>query len=1106
MRAGRRWVVQPKSAGTQSTDAIRSTAPNGFGLPRDFRRRYDASRLLRNAGRDSFKHITAMRCAELALISLVAAHRRLAVVGVIAAVCAASAGTFARADSAEDDYKLAVRHYKASRWKLASEAFETYLNRHKGDSRAPFARFYLGLSLENQEQYKSARDAFRSFVKDYPKSENRNDTLFRVAECSYFLNDLKAAEGEFATFLSAAKDHAFAEYALPYLGDAQYRLNKTKEAAATFQRAIEQFPNGRLTDDAKFGLANCQAALNQWDEALAGYRALAERTESSFAPKAQMEMGLRLYGRKEFAEAAAAFDEFDAKFSKRPERSRARLNAGFAYFENGDFEKAVSRFEQAGEDKSLRAQAEYWRALGHKELKQYDKAVAAAKAEFERDAKGEFAAQLLYEWAACERLQNRFAEAGTQYRRFVELFPKHAAADDALQFAAEMALEVDKPDEAQKLLDRFRKEYPKSDLWTYRDILQARVHTAGKDPKAHRSAVDLLQNVVRKTQNPGTKLRAHFYLTRTHRLLDDHKQSLDAAKPLLDDVKKQGADSDYVDVLVLVSRSRLEVKQHPEAIDAASQYLKLRPKSDRVPLMLATRAVAAFRSGDAKFRQTLDDDLDRLLKDFADEPLAGQTAHQLAEAAYQKKDWSRSAELFGKLATLGKESALHSVALLGKGWAEFEAGEFKTAAETFGRLLEDHADDRAVASQAAFKQAECHERDDEAETAAKLYLAAFEKFAPEQAAKRGAEKTGGDHYYTFHAGLAAARTFGNLKKLDEADAAFDKVFAKFPDPDGLDKLLYEWALLNYNADRYKQADRVFRRLVKDRPKSDLADDARYSLAESDLNAGKLEPAKKAFAELHASPQSDDGIKEVSLYRLIGIGVQQEDWKVTQQRAAGFQKQFPNSVRRSYAVFSEAEARFHQNDLKRASELFAGLRAEPADSAAAKESWFPRVWLLSAESALKQRDYNSVGRIVKEANARHAEWPQRYLMDDVLGRTFMRQAKFREAREAFGRVLEDKHARRTETAARCQLLIAESHREQEDFQSARTAYFKVDALYDFPDYQAPALFQAGQCDEKLKEYEGAVKTYEDLIRRFPKSPFAEKAKPRLAAARNQAKRD
>jgi TolA-binding protein len=47
-----------------------------------------------------------------------------------------------------------------------------------------------------------------------------------------------------------------------------------------------------------------------------------------------------------------------------------------------------------------------------------------------------------------------------------------------------------------------------------------------------------------------------------------------------------------------------------------------------------------------------------------------------------------------------------------------------------------------------------------------------------------------------------------------------------------------------------------------------------------------------------------------------------------------------------------------------------------------------------------------------------------------------------------------------------------------------------------------LFQAGLCEEQLKQWNAAVKTYENLLQAFPDSEFASKAKSRIENARRK----
>jgi len=1014
-----------------------------------------------------------------------------------------SLSTVCRADQADDDYDVAIGHYKKQRWKDASAAMRSFLKAHKTDRRVPFVRFYLGISLENTEKYKEARAVLRGFVKDYPKNKLRTDALFRVAECSYFLNELKTAETEFQAFLKADAKHAFAEFALPYLGDVQFRLKKPKQAAANFELALKRYKDGRMADDARFGLAHCYADLKRPDDALKLYRELAAKSGSSFAPDAQLEAGSLLFKRKRFAEAAKAYDEFDTRFPKNEKRFRARLNSGFAYFRESEFRKAIQRFQSAAESKPLLPEAAYWQGVAHRQLKEYDKAAAVLKTEFERDAKSPQAADILFQWAAAERMQEHHATAGRLYLDYVKRWPKNADADDALHFAGETALLDNKPTEAQKLVDRFRREYPDSDLWAYRDLLQARIHTAGTDKAKHQAAVELLEAIVRKTKIDHTRSLARFHLARTYRLLKDHKNALQAVAPLVAEIKKSDKPTEFVDALLYAAASRLAEKQYQPAVDSATLYLKLSsPAATRtLPASgslwaLATRAEAYFELGD---KTKTEADVDALIKDFPKEPLAAQTMHRIAEAAYNRKKWDWSVALFTKLAALGKESRYHAAALSGLGWSLFEQKDYRKAADTFAALQKDHPTD-ALVPQAGYKEAECEEKLDKLAAAAEKYLAVFNKFAPKDPAKPGDEKRNGKHYYTYHAGLNAARVLAKQKeKTKEADAAYEKLFKLFPKPEQLDLRLDEWALLNYNAKNYKRSDEIFRRLIRDVPNSPLVDNARYTLAESDLNAGKLNDAKKVFSELHASAKSDATVKEVSLYRLIGIAIEQEQWTDARKLAAAFRSEFPKSDHRWYAAFSEAEARFSLRDYAGAKKLLAALKTEKPESVAAKSPWFQRVWLLEAEIAVRERSYDTVEKTIADAKTRFAKWPQVYLFDEILGRAYKQQAKFKEAREALGRVIAHPKSRRTATAAKCQALIADTYFMQDDFKTARLEYFKVEALYAFPEYQAPALLLAGHCEEKLGDFKAAAKTFQDLINRFPKSKEAKQAKPRLAAA-------
>lgn len=170
-----------------------------------------------------------------------------------------------------------------------------------------------------------------------------------------------------------------------------------------------------------------------------------------------------------------------------------------------------------------------------------------------------------------------------------------------------------------------------------------------------------------------------------------------------------------------------------------------------------------------------------------------------------------------------------------------------------------------------------------------------------------------------------------------------------------------------------------------------------------------------------------------------------------------------------------------------------------------KEWFPRVFVLLAETQWQKKNYSDVVATVTDFRAWDAKSPLLYQAEETLGRAYKSQGKFDEARAVFKQVIDDPNGKRTETAAKAQLMIAETYYLQKDYKAALQSYLLVDILYEFPEWQAPALFQAGACDEQLGDWPQVVRDYESLIAKFPKSEWANKAKPRLDEAKLKAKK-
>lgn len=1023
---------------------------------------------------------------------------------VLACLCglAAECPRVAGADDATDDFNLGVGMYKQGRWKLAAEEFRKYLKSHPKHAKVPLGQLYLGLTLVNLDEYQEARTQLRVFVKNNPQSRYLADALYRVAECSYLLDELKPAEVEFQIFLKKYPKHDFVEWALPYLGDTQLRLSKYQAAADNFHKSLDLFPKGRMAEDAKFGLARSLESLKKSSEAITLYKELAANRSGARAPQAQLKLGNLYFDAEDFAEAANAYVELQQHFSESTLVPLAHLNAGYAFHQLGEYRKAITQLQLAAKDEQQTLTANYWTGISHKKLGEYTQAAAVLKTTFEADPKGSLAESTLYQWADSELRLGRQDSARKLFLQLVDGWPKGDLADDSLHFAAETALTTGRLEEAEKLVARFSREYPQSSLRMHHQLLAGRVLDAKGGDANYKQAVALFQKVLHESKIPHTRSLARFHLARTWQKLNDHKRVLEVVGPLADELKKEGASPELADALAIQGISLLALKRYEDAGGAMAHYLKLVPEGGQADQALATLAIAEAHQGNKTASQS---HLSALTKEHPQSPLLAPTMHQVAEIAYDAKDWQWAASLFAPLVEMSADSPYHAKGLSGLAWCQHEQQKYREAAANFARVLKEHPDDKDLAPEAAYMQGKALQDANELALAVTAYQTAFSKFAPEGQSPPGAEQKG-VAYYAYQSGLQAARVLRTMKnKVKQADAAYEELLGRFPKPKDLDTLLDEWALLNYEAGDYERSDKIFRRLVAETPNSDLADNARLSLAESELLAGKLDAARKSLLELESSTQADQQVQQVALSHLIGIAVEKEQWKEVQETSGRLISRFPQSEYRWQAEFYRGEAQFQLDDVAGAQKTMLKLKGEIDNEQVGKADWFPRVWVLLAESYLRMKKYDDVRRTVDAFREWDAQSPLLYQADEILGRSFKNQAKFDEARAAFSRAIAGPGARRTETAAKSQLLIAETYLIQKDYENALKAYLRVYYLYKYPQWQAPALYQAALCDEGLNQFKDAVRAYEDLLKDFPESEFAAKAKARLPAAKQRAAR-
>lgn len=1035
---------------------------------------------------------------------------------VLPAVCVlVFAGALSRPAHADaiDDYNVAYAFYREHQWAHAEEAFRKFISSHPEHERTAAARLYLGLCLVQERKFGPARDVFRGFVDKHATHPDLALAMYRIGECSYFLGDSPAAKVELDRFLSRFPKNDLGQWALQYLADTHLRLKDPRSALATLKLQLDRYPQGELADDARLLIARTHAAQGDRPAAQAALEQLAASETSLRAADAQVELGMLHYEQQRFAEARTAFDAVRTRFPQSPLAAVADLNGGYASYHLGEYDAAIERFDRAAQSPQQAGEAQFWKGMSLKSRGDAAEAATVLTALAKSAAGTPLEERAQFHAADALLRSGDHADATAQFLAIVDRRPQSPLAPDALHLATEAALLGGSLDEAERLHQRFEQAFREHGLWLLQRLLHGRIRLArgdrafdaGKQQEAsdaYEAAAAEFAAVADESQVPRTSHLARLLLARTRDRQERYADVVAALAPVVEALNQPQAEADFAEALTLTARALLKLDRNAEAAAAARQFVERFPNQERVGEALASLALAEAR---LKHAQEVDAALDGLWRNELTRDLARRTTYQLAETAYTQESWDRAAALFQRLVE-GGGGDLQTSALSGLGYARHKGGQYASAAEAFERLQSAPNVGRELAADAAQMRGLSLRLAGQLQPAADAYAAALRQFALPADARELSPEDVRVGWAVFQSARGLARLRAEQQQVAPADEAYAQAveqLQRLPEErrKELDQLLQEWALFHYQAQRYDQADVVWRKLQELLPGSPLADDAALYLGESLFFAGKLDDARQAFTQLAESAQADGFVRQRAYSLLLDIEAERQDWAALVAAAEDFLQRFPQSDQRFYARYRQGEALLRAGDPEGAVQRLGPLETSP-EALVQQADWFPSLRLLLAEAHLQAREYEQVETVVQRFRADNPDSPLLYQADEILGRRYKNQARWKEAREALQRVVDSKSGFRTETAAKAQLLIAETYLLEDKYTEAVTEYYKVYLNYSFPDYQAPALYQAGQCDERLNRWEGAVKSYETLIEKFPEHEFARKAGPALEQARQK----
>jgi len=655
--------------------------------------------------------------------------------------------------AAETHFGLAQCHHQARRLPQARDAYRQAVG--LGSDVAEPALVQLGLVENSLGNFAAAQQASEQLLANYPQSEfrdraqlGRGYALYKQGQHSeaiasftelraqpgveidaaYLLGLAQSATGDWPAAAETLKgiqlddSHALAAAVAYHSGDALLRTGKLDEAAAAFDRVVQQHGASAWADDSLMGKA--RVAIEQKDAATSLELAdalLAKFPDSPLAQQARLAKGQALAALEKPEEAIAALEPLlndTAAGQQATElRDRAQSIVALGQARLGEFDEARKAVEELAQDPAasqlanelklrvgemaqaagksdvandllagvsesssqLADRAKQGLGWNYFEAGRWEEAAAAFDEVLKSGVTGSAAAEAsLLKARALEHLQ-KADDALAMYQEVAEKYADTPRAAEALHRAAHLLEGQGAADQATslyaQLLEKFP-DYAALDEVLFREAWLSR----DKDPKF---ASQLLERV--RAEYATSRVAPEATLQLSELLVEEGQ--LDRAAELLREVTRPDAPAEvrpralYLEGQLELARQNLDgalrpleqlLREHPESAEAlAAEYL---------------RGEVAFRKGDYRQAVTLLSQVSEKTQGRADAWLPTAELRR-AQALAQSKQWLEAAEAARSIAVRFPDFAEQYEADYLVGRAAAAQAEFDEARKWYAKAI-----------------------------------------------------------------------------------------------------------------------------------------------------------------------------------------------------------------------------------------------------------------------------------------------------------------------------------------------------------------------------------------------------------------------------------
>ena len=958
-----------------------------------------------------------------------------------------------------------------------------------------------------------------------PKAQSLGDARVGLVEAFYLQKKWKELVKASDTLLTEMPTSPHADNARFKGAVARAKLGQNADAAAVFEKLIATSKNTGLVHRATFRLAECKQVTGKFAEAAEMYAKVAKTSKGVYSEYAYYDLGVVYFLNKDYETAIKELLGFIKTYPKSRLNQNARLYLGRAYLETKDYKRATSYLKQLSSSKesTLKAPATLWLARTYSRQNSSATVITILTPVIGSFAKTPEMPGMLNELATAYMRTKKYPEAAGLFARaraiskppqsieflrlqayclnrakqydasiklthdFLANHAGDATTPDVLFIKAENLMMLKKPVDALAIYTKILADAPKHKRIPLTHFRVAQIHIGAKQWD---SAVKHLTALLAGDHSDPTFKQANFMLGDCYFHLSKWTETIAALETFLEKhYAEENADTAVYNLALACERKELDEK-----------------------------AIAILRDMVTKGSYSRRDNTGKALED-ADDPelpkkernLRRQRRAQRAQRyrrTFEKQRHHQKARVeLGRLlyeAGIYPEAATHltsaikynqSKKVTGDGNAEYYLGwvylkqdKLKEAAQTFALVAAFPK--HPFAQDAALQCSILHIRNKDVKSAQAALTKMMSGPNPIKA-DEGA----------YYLGLAMARqkdlpkAAQNEKRYAAALANFETVLTKFPKSDKVPNALYWKGKCIEKLPKQggpEKAVEIFASFLKTYPKHKLAPDVTIDMSKIQYDAKQYEAvitSMKALLDPKAERKITGTLRENALY-LLGwsyskTGNAQASATALEEMTA---LQTKKGVANASASFQAGESRMKLHEYEDALKHF-----RKAVSAGPGPTHVPAM-LRQAECENLTKKWHEAERTCNELLKLYPKSPLVPQVMFTLGWSHENRKQYPQAIEQYRKVTALK--KNDEVSARSQFQIGECLFVSNKLDDAITELIRVETKYSFPTWSAMALLELGRIREAQKDEDEAIKRYNEVIDRFPKTPAATVAKSLL----------